>query len=118
MRGMQRPDIPVTPDEWGGYMPAPAVLSSETTGWTKISARRYQHPPAQIQAPGLADHLVFISLAGATNVEWKLEGQCAEGRIMPGQVSVMSANKANEWRWDGRPDVFHVYIKAAFLGLS
>lgn len=96
-------------------MPAPAVLSSETTGWSKISARRYQHPPAQIQAPGLADHLVFISLAGPTNVEWNLEGQRATGRILPGQVSVMSANKLNEWQWDGRPDVFHVYIKAAFF---
>jgi AraC family transcriptional regulator len=115
MKPIHRPDLPVSPNEWEYYMPAPAVLSSETTGWTKISARRYQHPPASIQAPALLDHLVFLHLAGPTSVEWKLEDLAATGRSIPGQVAIMSANKLNDWRWDGRPDVFHVYLKATFF---
>jgi len=115
MKNMSRPDLPVTPDEWGGFMPAPAVLSSETTGWTKISARRYQHPPAEFEAPPLSDHLIWVNLAGPTNVKWKVEGQGATGHIVPGQISVLSANKTNDWWWDGRPDVFHIYMNAAFL---
>ena len=115
MKPINRPDLPVSPNEWERYMPAPAVLSSEAMGWTKISARRYQHPPANIQAPALLDHLIFVHLAGPTSVHWKLEDQVATGRSIPGQVGIMSANKLNNWQWDGRPDVFHVYLKATFL---
>jgi AraC family transcriptional regulator len=115
MKNMNQPDLSVTPDEWAGYMPAPAVLSSETTGWTKISARRYQHPPAEFEAPALSDHLIWVSLAGPTNVRWKVEGKAAKGQLVPGQISVLSANKTNGWWWDGRPDVFHVYMNAGFF---
>ncbi len=115
MSDLNRSRIPATPEQWGCYMPVPAILSSGTTGWKHISARRYQHPPAEVAAPPLSDHLIFLVLSGVTNVEWRLEGEFAAGRIVPGQVSVMSANKLNDWRWDGRPDVLHVYMKPAFL---
>src|SRR5262245_60816175 len=105
MQNMNLPDQSVTPEEWADYMPLPPVLTSGTTGWTKISARRYRHPPAEFQAPALSDHLIWLSLAGPTNVRWNVEGQNAKGHITPGQISVLSANKTNGWWWDGRPDV-------------
>jgi AraC family transcriptional regulator len=115
MSDMNRPDLSVSPEEWAGYMPAPSILSSETTGWTRIAARRYQHPPAEFEAPALSEHLIWVNLAGPTKVKWKVDGQSADGQIVPGQISVLSADKTNEWWWDGRPDVLHVYLKPAFL---
>lgn len=54
--------------------------------------RNYLHRPAEIQAPALADHVVFGVLSGTTNVEWNLEGQRDKARFARGKVSVIKVS--------------------------
>lgn len=109
------PTEAVSPDEWAAFMPRPSVLSSLPGSWTSLSAKRFLHPPGDVAAPPMRDHLIVIHFAGPSRVEWRLDGRLEQGRTNPGDIMVMAANQANDWRWDGACDVLHVYLKAELL---
>lgn len=106
------PAAAVSAEEWAELMPRPAVLSG---AWTSLSAKRFLHPPGEVAAPPMRDHLVVVHFAGPSRVAWRLDGRREQGRTNPGEIMVMAANQENDWRWDSACDVLHVYLKAGLL---
>ncbi|WP_166365794.1 helix-turn-helix transcriptional regulator [Pseudomonas akapageensis] len=106
----------LSPQAWAAFMPTPAQLSSEDSGWASITARRHQHPPSgYIQPPPLAAHFIVIHLDTPGDLGVKLNGQWLRGHSQPGQISIMSANQENAWEWTSAIDSLHVCLDPQVL---
>lgn len=105
----------VSPNVWGGFMPRPAVMSSDDRSWKHLTLRRFQHVPACFEAPALDHHLVTFFLGGESDVDMRLNGELKTGRVKPGKVLIMGAGQENTWRWTGSPDVLHAYLPTDYV---
>jgi AraC family transcriptional regulator len=102
--------------EWASLMPRPPVLTSRDTGWRDITGCRFQHPwHSGVEAPPLDAHLIVCHLANPSGIALRINGRWMVGESHPGEVMILSANQANEWRWDQAPDVLHLYLPTALL---
>lgn len=106
----------LSPQAWAAFMPTPAQLSSDDSGWAAITARRHQHPPrGNIQPPPLASHFIVIHLDTPGDLGVRLNGQWLRGHSSPGQISIMSANQENAWEWSSAIDSLHVCLDPQML---
>ncbi|WP_207885704.1 AraC family transcriptional regulator [Pseudomonas sp. 30_B] len=115
LRKSQHPDA-LSPQEWASFMPTPAQTSSDSHGWTSITARRHLHPNrGHIEPPPLAAHFIVIHLETPGDLGVRLNGEWLRGHSRPGQISIMSANQENAWEWSSAIDSLHVCLDPQVL---
>lgn len=100
------------------FMPELPLFSSSRIfpDWTSISTRIYRLGPGSISLPAVPDPCVTIySPAPGVKLKRVIAGHTEETKLFPGAVSVIPANQAVTWQWDGFLEIIQLHISSANL---
>ncbi|MGH8278189.1 MAG: helix-turn-helix domain-containing protein [Gammaproteobacteria bacterium] len=100
------------------YMPNLPVYSS--TGifphWISTTARVYRMPAGRASLPAIPDPCVTVVLSGdGVRLTRGLAEYQDTALLFSGAVSVVPANRAVTWQWDGPIELIQLHISSAYL---
>lgn len=100
------------------FMPELPLISSSRVfpDWTSISARIYRLRAGSASLPAVPDPCVTVySPAPGVRLKRVIAGHVEETTLFPGAISILPANQAVTWEWDGFLEMIQLHINSAYL---
>ncbi|MGD1953093.1 MAG: helix-turn-helix domain-containing protein [Leptolyngbyaceae cyanobacterium] len=89
--------------------------NSETAGWKDIILLKHSLPPGEVNVPGLAENLLFVSLLPKIYYE-NLNNQRPKQQILrQGDVELTPAGYSQHWRWLSPFAAANVFIPSPLI---
>ncbi|MBD1995665.1 helix-turn-helix transcriptional regulator [Leptolyngbya sp. FACHB-541] len=80
-------------------VPYAPTQNSEVAGWQDIILLKHSLPPGEVNVPGLAENLLFMSLLPKIQYE-NLNDQRLKQRVLrQGDIAITPAGYSQQWRW-------------------
>jgi AraC family transcriptional regulator len=80
-------------------VPYAPVQNSEVAGWQDIILLKHSLPPGEVDVPGLAENLLFMSLLPKIQYENLNEQRPKPMVLRQGDVAITPASCSQHWRW-------------------
>ncbi len=81
-------------------LPAPPILSSETSDWGNVNLQVYGETPAwETPSHCAVQHFLVVHNTSFSNQERKLDGKRSSGQIMKGDIVIVPANTEHWTAW-------------------
>ena len=116
--GFRRPDgSGRRPSDAGEVYPEAVVASSRDLDWRHIRVLKMCHTGGELVVPPLEHHAIVVHLRPSVDVRRRIGGRELDGRVRPGEVTIVPAGDESEWCWDADQSVhaLHLYLHPSFL---
>ncbi|MBD3887473.1 helix-turn-helix transcriptional regulator [Phormidium tenue FACHB-886] len=90
---------PISIRQFIHQVPYTPTYNSEVASWQDIIALKHSYPPGEVDVPGLAENVLFVSLLPKIQYQ-NLNEQRSKQRILhQGDIAITPAGYARHWRW-------------------
>lgn len=108
----------ITPDELPRWVPGESTLDTATRpGWAGIRLRGFRYAPSDVWVPPMDTYLLVAYRAGETAMSRRCRRGAwwQNGRLAPGDVSLLTRAVSCCWNWSARIEVLHLYLSRETL---
>jgi AraC family transcriptional regulator len=97
--------------------PEAVIASSQHLGWQNIRVLQVRYAYGDIEVPPLDNHCVIVHLDQSLHVSASINGSDFNTSLSWGEITIIPAGTASQWRWRNRDshDALHIYLNPLFV---
>jgi AraC family transcriptional regulator len=97
--------------------PEAVIASSQDLGWQNIRVLQVRYAYGDMEVPPLDNHCVIVHLDQSLRVSASINGNDFNTSINWGEITIIPAGTASQWRWRNRDshDALHIYLHPLFV---